>query len=354
MKICLLGDTHIGARNDSKHFHDYFEQFYSFLFDYLVENDITTIIQLGDLFDRRKYVNFFSLSESKRYFFDKLQEHGIVMHTLIGNHDIFWKNSLKVNSPDLLLRDYPEIYPWSEPKTLQFGKLAIDFIPWMCDENFEEIMKFIDKSTSPVCVGHFELSGFPLMKGVESHDGIDSKFLDRYDHVYSGHYHTRSSIGNVTYTGTPYELVWSDYKDTKGFYILDTDTQETEFVETPFRMFYKMFYDDSKFTLEDVMKTDYSRFKNKYVKVVVMNKQNPYAFDKMLEEIFKVSPIDVSIVEDFTELNTSGDAEVDQAEDTLTSLYNFIDQQNLQIDVAKLKNVMRELYMEALTPETNE
>lgn len=354
MKICLLGDTHIGARNDSKHFHDYFEQFYNFFFDYLVENDITTIIQLGDLFDRRKYVNFFSLSESKRYFFDKLQEHGIVMHTLVGNHDIFWKNSLKVNSPDLLLRDYPEIYPWSEPKTLQFGKLAIDFIPWMCDENFDEIMKFIDRSTSPVCVGHFELSGFPLMKGVESHDGIDSKFLDRYDHVYSGHYHTRSSIGNVTYTGTPYELVWSDYKDTKGFYILDTDTQETEFVETPFRMFYKMFYDDSKFTLEDVMKTDYSRFKSKYVKVVVMNKQNPYAFDKMLEEIFKVSPIDVSIVEDFTELNTSGDAEVDQAEDTLTSLYNFIDQQNLQIDVVKLKSVMRELYMEALTPETNE
>lgn len=354
MKICILGDTHIGARNDSKHFHDYFEQFYNFLFDYLDQNDITTIIQLGDLFDRRKYVNFYSLNESRRYLFDRLHDHGIEMHTLVGNHDIFWKNSLEINSPSLLLGDYNNIYTWSKPQKLQFGNLSIDLIPWMCDENFDDIMKFIDKSTSPVCVGHFELSGFPLMKGIESHDGIDSKFLDRYDHVYSGHYHTRSSIGNVTYTGTPYELVWSDYKDTKGFYILDTDTQKTEFVETPFRMFYKMFYDDSKFEMKDVINTDYSRFTNKYVKVVVLNKQNPYVFDRMMDEIFKVSPVDVSIVEDFTEMNTENNDDVDQAEDTLTSLYNFIDQQNLPIDVSKLKNVMRELYLEALTPETTE
>ena len=354
MKICMLGDTHIGARNDSKHFHEYFEKFYAFLFSYLDENDVTTIIQLGDLFDRRKYVNFYSLNESRRYFFDKLQEHGIVMHTLVGNHDIYWKHSLAVNSPDLLLRDYPEIYAWNEPKTFQFGNLAIDFIPWMCDENSDKIMKFIDKSTSPVCVGHFELSGFPLMKGVDSHDGIEAKFLDRYDHVYSGHYHTRSTIGNVTYTGTPYELVWSDYKDPKGFYILDTDTQKVEFVENTIRMFYKVFYDDSKFGLQDVLGTDYSRLKDKYVKIVVLNKQNPYVFDKMMEEIFKVSPIDVTIVEDFTELNTGAEVEVDQAEDTLTSLYNFIDQQTLQVESPRLKAIMHELYMEALSSETIE
>lgn len=354
MKICILGDTHFGVRGDAKVFHEYFEKFYDNLIQYLTDNDIKTIIQLGDLFDRRKYVNFYSLSECRRYFFDRLRDNGIELHTLIGNHDIFWKNTLSVNSPSLLLRDYKNVFFWQEPTKLKFDNLMIDLIPWMCDENTDNVLKFVDTSTSPICMGHFELLGFPMMKGIESHEGIESKFLDRYDHVYSGHYHTRSSIGNVTYTGTPYELVWSDYKDTKGFYILDTDTHKMEFVENKLRMFYKVFYDDSKFGMNDVISTDYSRFANKYVKVVVLNKQNPYVFDRMMDEIFKVSPVDVSIVEDFTEMNTENNDDVDQAEDTLTSLYNFIDQQNLQMDVSKLKNVMRELYMEALTPETTE
>lgn len=354
MKVCLLGDTHFGVRGDAKVFHQYFEQFYDNLIAYLTENNIKTVIQLGDLFDRRKYVNFYTLSECRRYFFDRLRDSGIELHTLIGNHDIFWKNTLGVNSPSLLLRDYTNVHFWQNPVKLEFDGLMIDLIPWMCDENVDEILKFVDSSTSPVCMGHFELLGFPMMKGIESHEGIESKFLDRYDHVYSGHYHTRSTNGNVTYLGTPYELVWSDYKDTKGFYILDTETHKTEFVENDLRMFYKLFYDDSKFGLEDVIRTDYSRFANKYVKVVVMNKQNPYVFDRMMDEIFKVSPIDVSIVEDFTELNTNETSDVDQAEDTLTSLYNFIDQQTLQLDVPRLKTIMRELYLESLTSEAVE
>jgi DNA repair exonuclease SbcCD nuclease subunit len=355
MKICLLGDTHLGARNDSKHFHEYFEKFYDLFFSYLDEHAITTVIQLGDLFDRRKYVNFYTLAESKRYFFDRLAERKINFYALVGNHDIFWKHSLSVNSPGLLLQEYDNISIHDKPTTLRFPGLSIDLVPWMCNENEDEIAAFVESSVSPVCVGHFELVGFPLMKGVESHDGIEAKFLDRYDHVYSGHYHTRSTNGNVTYTGTPYELVWSDYKDTKGFYVLDTSTHQVEFVENTLRMFYKVFYDDSKFDLHDVLGTDYNRFKDKYVKIVVMNKQNPYVFDKMLDEIFKVSPIDVMIVEDFTELNTSGeDTDVNQAEDTLTSLYNFIDQQTLQVESPRLKAIMHELYMEALSSENIE
>ena len=355
MKLCLLGDTHFGARNDSKHFHEYFEEFYCTLFDFLIKEDVKHIIQLGDLFDRRKYVNFYTLAESKRYFFDKLKEFNIELHALIGNHDIFWKHSLDVNSPELLLTSYDNVHIYNKAQTIHFDGLAIDVIPWICNDNTEEIMKFVEKSVSPICVGHFELVGFPMMKGVESHEGVESKFLDRYDHVYSGHYHTRSTIGNVTYTGTPYELVWSDYKDAKGVYLLDTQTMKAEFIQNNNRMFFKLLYDDSKSSMEDVLKTDYSRFKDKYVKIVVLNKQNPYMFDKMLDEIFKVSPIDVSIVEDFTELNTSGeDVDVDQAEDTLTSLYNFIDQQSLQVDSPRLKNIMHELYLEALSSENVE
>lgn len=113
MKVCLLGDTHFGVRNDSLAFHRYYDNFYTNqFFPYIEKHGIKTVIQLGDLFDRRKYINFVSLSESRRYFFDRLQEFDIDFHALIGNHDIFWKNSVEVNSPDLLLRGYDNITLW--------------------------------------------------------------------------------------------------------------------------------------------------------------------------------------------------------------------------------------------------
>jgi len=247
MKVCLLGDTHFGVRNDSLAFHRYYDEFYTkHFFPYLQDNDIKTIIQLGDLFDRRKYINFVSLSESRRYFFDRLAEFDIDFHALIGNHDIFWKNGVEVNSPDVLLKDYDNITLWQKPGTLTIDNTVFDMIPWICKDNQEEIFSFIDKSTSPFCIGHFELAGFQMMKGVNSHDGMKSDFLDKYDDVFSGHFHTQSKSGNVRYTGTPYELFWNDYADPKGFWIFDTDTKQVEFVENTIHMFHKIFYDDSK------------------------------------------------------------------------------------------------------------
>jgi len=350
MKVCLLGDTHFGVRNDSLAFHRYYDEFYTnHFFPYLEKNDIKTIIQLGDLFDRRKYINFVSLSESRRYFFDRLAEFDIDFHALIGNHDIFWKNSVEVNSPDLLLKDYDNITLWQKPGALTIGGAVFDMIPWICKENQEEIFSFIDKSTSPFCIGHFELAGFQMMKGVNSHDGIKSDFLDKYDDVFSGHFHTQSKSGNVRYTGAPYELFWNDYADPKGFWIFDTDTKEVEFVQNELHMFHKIFYDDSK-EIEDI---DFEKYSDAYVKIVVLNKQSPYLFDKLLDELYNVNPANISVIEDFTDdVIENIDSElIDQAEDTLTILSNYVDQQNIN-EAEPVKTLMRELYVEALSQET--
>ena len=106
-KFIVLGDTHFGARGDSLKFHAYMEKFYTeFLFPYMQQNQIKVIYQLGDLFDRRKFINFNTLAECKRYFFDVLKAEDIKMGTLLGNHDIFWKESLSVNASELLLSHY--------------------------------------------------------------------------------------------------------------------------------------------------------------------------------------------------------------------------------------------------------
>lgn len=359
MKICLLGDTHFGVRNDSKIFHNYYEKFYDgVLFPYLLANNIDTVIQLGDLFDRRKFINFVSLTESRRYFFDKLKFHKIHLHALIGNHDIFYKHTLEVNSPKLLLKDYDNITLWSEHGKLEIDGMMIDMIPWMCNANENSIMEFMQNSTSSICLGHFELLGFQLSKGVHSHEGIESNLLANYDHVYSGHFHTKSTDKNVTYVGVPYQMFWSDYDDTKGFHVLDTKTHEVEFIKNPNIMFNKIYYDDSNVDEQTFIKSIGEKkndITNTYVKVVVVNKTNSYLFDMLIDEIYSAQPADLSIVEDFTDiLDTSSDISVDQAQDTLTILSNYIDGQSLSIESAKLKTLMRELYIEALSTENVE
>ena len=352
MKIALLGDTHFGVRNDARHFHEYYEKFYSeVFFPYLEEHGIDTIIQLGDLFDRRKYINFLSLAESRRYFFDECKKRNIRLHALIGNHDIFWRNSLEINSPDLLLRDYDNITLWAKHGTLELDGAVFDMIPWMCNENENEIREFVSKSTSPYCVGHFELVGYYMQRGQVSHEGYEDVFLKNYDQVYSGHYHSRSASvdGKIAYLGTPYELFWSDYKDQKGFGVFDTQSKVFKFVTNQNRMFYKLTYDDTK-----ELDEDFSNLKNKYIKIVVVQKTNPQKFDTFMDDIYKMNPIDVTIVEDVNEMVNNEEDVVDQAQDTLTILSNYIDQQTIQVEPQKLKTVMRELYLEALSSETIE
>lgn len=346
MKICLLGDTHFGVRNDSRAFHQYYEKFYSeIFFPYLEEHNIDTVIQLGDLFDRRKYINFLSLAESRRYFFDELAKRNIKLIALIGNHDIFWKESLSVNSPRLLLKDYTNITLVENPTAMMFDTMKIDIIPWICKENEKEIASFITESNADYCLGHFELSGFQMMKGIESHDGMDRSLLSSYNHVFSGHYHTKSTQDNITYLGTPYELAWNDEGDVKGFYVLDTDKPEdVQFVVNTNQMFVKYYYDDEK---EDPRSIDTSYFASKYVKLVVVNKKDFLKFDKFIESIYNKSPIELKIIEDFSEFEADALDESIDLEDTMTLLSEYVDNIETDVDKEKLKTLLKTLYVEA-------
>jgi hypothetical protein len=114
-----------------------------------------------------------------------------------------------------------------------------------------------------------------------------------------------------------------------------------------------MTYDDSNTDFEYWKSYDFESFKSAYVKVVVLNKQNPYLFDSVIDNLYKAMPADISIVEDFTDTLIDDDTElVDQAEDTMTILSKYIDGLSLNVENEKLKTLMRELYVEALNTET--
>jgi len=355
MKICILGDTHFGMRGDSLDFHKYVEKFYTnVFFPYLKDHNVTTVVQLGDLFDRRKFINFNSLFLCRKYFFQKLQDDGIQFITLLGNHDVAFKNTLQVNSSKLLLNEYDNVTVCDSFTTLNFDGIDIDVVPWLCDDNEVEILDQIKQSKSQICFGHFEIDGFK-MDAITTHEGgLKKDKLSKYDVVLTGHFHHKSDDGHIFYVGTPNEITWIDYKDPRGFHIFDTHTRDMEFIQNPYRMFYKINYDDSLHNIAEQFKTfDYSIYEGAYVKVVVVNKINPFLFDFVIDALYKAGAVDISVVEDFTDTSIDTDQDLlDQAEDTMTILSKYIDNLTLNVEGDKLKGLMRELYVEALNTET--
>jgi predicted phosphodiesterase len=356
MRIAILGDCHFGMRGDSIPFHNIYRKFYTeVFFPYLKDNNITTVFQMGDLFDRRKFIGFQTLALSRKYFFDPARDQGIQLHILLGNHDIAFKNTLEVNSPQLLLQEYSNITIYDAPSTqnLEGDETSIDVIPWICSENEQEIQDFIKASGSQICFGHFELAGYEMDRGNVCHEGMSDEILKKYDIVLSGHFHHRSSNGHIFYVGTPGEMTWADYNDKRGFHIFDTDTRELEFIENPFKIFHKIMYDDCQETLESITTKDLDQYKNTIVKVIVANKTNPVLYDMFLDNLYKVGPLDVSIVEDFTDYSEISDEDiVDQSDDTITILDKVIETLELDLDKDKLRNIMREIYLEAQDLET--
>jgi hypothetical protein len=343
----LITDQHFGARNDNVGFLDYYEQFYSeVVIPYIDKHNIKVVIDLGDTFDRRKYVNFFTLERAKKMWFDPLANRDVVVHTLIGNHDTYYKNTNEVNSPDLLLADYENIVTYPEADVLELDGTNIAMLPWICSGNYAESMDFIKTAPADILMGHLELSGFQMYRGYANDHGMDSSIFGKYDMVFTGHYHHKSSNGNITYLGNPYELTWSDYNDARGFHVFDTETRKLDFIQNPFKMFYKVIYDDSKEVEIDASK--HTHLTGKYVKVVVREKNNPYNFDLFIESIYQNNPAQLTIVEDMDLTSYEDDDIVDEAEDTVTILSKYIDGMEINVDKSKLETLMRNLYMEAL------
>ena len=355
MKVALITDQHFGARNDSPIFLDFYQKFYDeIFFPRLKKENVDAVLILGDTFDRRKYMNFYTLKRAKEMFFEPLAQLGVDVHILAGNHDTYFKNTNDVNYVDLLLNEYGANFNVIDhPQDIYVGPHKICMMPWICAENYESSMRLLQQTDASICCGHFEIDGFQMYRGMPAHEGLKRELFRKFDFTFSGHYHHKSNADSIFYLGNPYQLTWQDYGDNRGFHIFDLDKRNLEFVENTNVIFHRVTYDDKEETIKEIDGKDLTGYKNCYIKVVVMNKTNPYLFDKFMNNLYNVNPADITIVEDFSELGEGLEDEmVDQAEDTLTILGKYIDSvEESNIDNVKLKKLMKELYVEALNTD---
>lgn len=354
--IAMPTDTHAGVRNDNPAFQLYQKKCWDWFFAHIDANDIKHVIHLGDIYDRRKYINFMSAKRLREDFLQPLEDRGIETHIIQGNHDSYYKDTHEVNALEEIINGrYHHIRTHSVPTVINIDGLDIQLMPWITDSNRTEALEAIKHPKASILMGHLELNGFTMHRGLISDHGLDRKLFENFDAVYSGHYHHRSTVGNITYIGAFGEYTWHDYSDPRGFSVLDTESKVLEFVQNPYKMFRLAKYDDvaNPDIVEKIQNTDFSKYKDTYVKLVVVNKSNPYAFDLLFDSIYKVGPLDIQVVEDPTVLLENEEAdEIDEAEDTVTILRKYIDGLSLPINNNRMKSFMIDVYNEALQVET--
>lgn len=345
MKIALITDLHLDYRKAEDKYYNFFFKFYkNVFFPYIEENNITTIFDLGDTFDHRKTLDIQGVLKIKRDFFDYIHSKGYDFHMLVGNHDIYYRHSNVVNTPKSLLTHYDNVTVYEEIQDIDIDGLKVTMCPWINNENKDSTFDHIKSTDATVLFGHLELNNFELhtnlyMSGSE----FNAEQFNTYKMVLSGHYHHRSSRYNVTYLGNPYQMTWSDYGDIRGFHILDTDTLELKFIENPYTLYEKIYYND---TNSDYSGFDYSQYKDKIIKIIVENKENGKGhFENFLQRLENVSPHEVKIVDKLEEIEIS---KTNTETDILTDLYNYVTVNNESINKSKLNTALTSIYQESV------
>jgi hypothetical protein len=269
----------------------------------------------------------------------------VTVHTIVGNHTAYYKNTNDINAVDLLLREYPNVKVYSKPTDVTLGKTKVLFIPWINQENESQTHKLIERTTSKCAMGHLELNGFRAHRGHVMEDGMGVELFSKFERVYSGHYHTRSNDGKVFYLGNPYEIYWNDVNDTRGFHIFDTETLEVTPVNNPFQMFHNIYYEDTPYQMVDTTK-----YEQKIVKVIVRKKTDIKQFEKFIDKLYSSNVAELKVVENFV-LVENEEFEAEESEDTISILNRYIQEAEVDLDKSVITNILQEVYKEACEVE---
>ncbi len=274
VKRCfLISDLHFGVRSSSQDWLSIMEDYYYNFFIPLVkknykEGDVLLI--LGDVFDSRNSINLKIMCMAVDIF-EKLSEifkDGII--TILGNHDVWGKNSNDVNSLKSL-KWIPNMHIYEEPESVQIGSKKFLLMPWRKDHAAEnECIATMGKGNDYLLC-HTDITGLKFNTHTDITTGCDVEGLNIFKTVYSGHIHYAQKFRNVNMLGSPYQLTRSDMGNKKGVTMLDLETEQETYWENDYSpKFIKMKFSD---VLEMSPKKLNNIFKNNFVDIYIEGEQ---------------------------------------------------------------------------------
>lgn len=231
-KLMICGDTHFGELSNSEKYNKQLVEFFSWCVDIAKQQNIDTFIHMGDYYHSRNSINV----ETINYGIDGAQVLNShfsrdKLFVITGNHDIYYKDTLKINSLRII-EPYVSIVDALECPIDIDDKILMT--PWICTpQQWDELVEEYQEVSHHVkyLFGHFEFNGFTVSEGHVMDHGHSAKELNQYTKVFSGHFHSKQEQGNVLYVGTPIATTFAEANEPHGIHILDTDTGEIEFVE---------------------------------------------------------------------------------------------------------------------------
>lgn len=343
-QIAVLGDTHfdIFAGLKQERMYEYQEKFFKeVFFPEILSRNIKTVLQLGDLFDSRIKISQRSLAFSKRIFFDVLRDNNIELIVLTGNHDIFYKDSLKIVTAEQVLGEYDNIKLIKKPTQMTVNGLKCAFIPWICKENEASISHFIETDDSTIAFGHLELAGGKLNKYAVQEHGSDIGMFKKYKKVYSGHFHSPSVFNNVQFVGVPYELTRIDCNEQKSFLIIESGAEQIQ-IDNP-NTHYEQIVISSTEEAAELFKRDLD---NKYVELSINYDIEQKAHEKLankLNETFMMYDLHITTKKDMDK-ETLLRVDVSKIQSNRDLVVKYSDENNLSKLVA---NKLIDLYNKA-------
>ena len=141
-------------------------------------------------------------------------------------------------------------------------------------------------------------------------------------------------------------MTWSDYMCPKGFHIFDTDTRELTRIPNPLRIHKKIIYDDEK---ENYNQKNIEDYQDCFVKLYISKKSDEDMYNAFINRLHtEINVHELNIIEDTFDIQSSVPENIlEQGEDTLTFLGNYIDSVDTKLDKQKLKKFAEGLYTEA-------
>lgn len=339
MSVAVIGDLHFGMRITDDRFIDYQVAEWLKFVDYCKKSDIKTIVQLGDFFDNRSYISVKILN----IILNELLENDIKMWILVGNHDTLFKNTVEVNTPDLIFRRHPNVRVVDEAREITLDGTPFLFVPWINKENIAHTKQVVKESTAQYAFGHLELNGFEMTNGIECKDKMSPALFKKFKKVMTGHFHLVQEKKNIHYLGSFYQTTWADCGDQKFAYMLTPRPFELTPVPMARPIFKKIYLTEDKPITPDHVDSA----TDSYVKIYLnykMKAKDEKLLTKLQEGAIKCDVVDMRLL-----LEAPGDEEVEN-EDFLEIFDGFMElQDELDADLKEgVTRLIKKTYNEAM------
>lgn len=229
MKIGFISDLHIKLYKKNSNFLPHILKSIEHFKELCIERNVDCVFILGDVWHIKETVAIEAQHRAMTSLRDIMQTWETVL--IPGNHDILSKRDALINGASI----FKDTCTFTDDLLLfPKGDCHFYFLPYFPDDIVKEKIKTIqlDKSKKNFLCTHLGLRSFVLENG---HEDVYSDLSVEdvnigFHRIFSGHYHSFQTKGNVTYVSSPYESHYGDEGD-HGFTFYDTENDKIEFVE---------------------------------------------------------------------------------------------------------------------------